>query len=171
MSFPAQLGIGYIARARGLKGQVVVRTFDPASAALEEVDRVVLRLRDGSSREVEIEQRQAQAGGCVLTIKGISDRTAAEELVGATVSVLREDLQPPGEGEYFQGDLIGLEALDEAGSTLGKVEEVWNTGPVPNLVIRGPGRPELLVPFADEFVLSVDLGAGKLVLRPPEIFE
>jgi 16S rRNA processing protein RimM len=106
-----------------------------------------------------------------LTLEGIADRTAADGLVGSTVVVFREDLEPPAEGEYFQGDLIGLEAVDEAGSSLGKVEEIWNTGPVPNLVIRGPDRPELLVPFVDDFVRTVDLAAGRVVLRPPELLE
>ncbi len=171
MKRPAHFGIGYIARARGLKGQLVVRTFDPASEALEQVHRVLLHPRDGSTREVEIAQRQVGAGQCVLTLAGIVDRNSAEKLVGARVSVFRDDLPRPGEGEYFQGDLIGFEAVDEAGVSLGKVEEIWNTGPVPNLVIRGSDRPELLVPFADDFVVTVDLRAGKVVLRPPELLE
>jgi 16S rRNA processing protein RimM len=168
---PAQFQIGYITRARGLDGQVIVRTFDPASLALEEVDRVLLLLTDGSSRKLRVEERSAHGGECVLTLEGIADRTAADGLVGSTVVVFREDLEPPAEGEYFQGDLIGLEAVDEAGSSLGKVEEIWNTGPVPNLVIRGPDRPELLVPFVDDFVRTVDLAAGRVVLRPPELLE
>jgi len=171
VNLPAHLGIGYIARARGLKGQLVVRTFDPASEALEQVDRVLLQLRDGSTREVKIVQRQPAAGERVLTFAGIADRSSAEALVGARVSVFRDDLPRPAEGEYFQGDLIGLEAVDEAGASLGKVEEIWNTGPVPNLVVRGADRPELLVPFADDFVISVDLRSGKVVLRPPELNE
>jgi 16S rRNA processing protein RimM len=80
-------------------------------------------------------------------------------------------LKPPADGEYFQGDLVGLEAVDESGRILGKIEEVWNTGPVPNLVIRSVEVGELLVPFADDFVRSVDLAAGRVVLRPPEIIE
>ena len=167
----AHLGIGYVARARGLKGQLVVRTFDPASEALEQVRRVLLRLRDGSTRELAIARHQVGAGDRVLTLTGIADRDSAEALVGAQVSVFRDDLPSPGEGEYFQGDLIGLEAVDEAGVGLGKVEEIWNTGPVPNLVIRGPDRAELLVPFANDFVISVDLRAGRVVLRPPELIE
>ena len=171
MKLPEQLGIGYIARARGLKGQLVVRTFDPASEALEQVHRVLLRLRDGSTRELQIADRQVGGGDWLVTLSGVADRNSAEQLVGAQISVFREDLPHPGEGEYFQGDLIGLEAVDEAGVRLGRVEEIWNTGPVPNLVIRGPERPELLVPFADDFVISVDLGAGKVVLRPPQLIE
>lgn len=171
MKPPAHLGIGYVARARGLKGQVIVRTFDPSSEALDQVSRILLDLRDGSRRQLKVEDRQAAAGEWALTLAGISDRALADPLVGASVSVFRDDLPPPEEGEYFQGDLIGFLAVDESGAPLGTVEEIWNTGPVPNLVIRGGKQPELLVPFADDFVVSVDVAAGKLVLRPQELIE
>ena len=171
MNLPTQFDVGYVARARGLKGQVIVRMFDPGSQAFEEVDRVLLRLKDGGSRELRIEQRQALSGEWVLKLEGIADRTSADRLVGSGVIVFREDLKPPAEGEYFQGDLVGLEAVDESGAILGRVAEVWNTGPVPNLVVRGPDRAELLVPFADDFVRSVDLAAGRVVLRPPNLIE
>ena len=54
---------------------------------------------------------------------------------------------------------------------LGRVEEVWNTGEVPNLVIRAEGREELVVPFAEEFVSTVDVPGGRLVVKPPEYLE
>ena len=68
-------------------------------------------------------------------------------------------------------DLVGLKAFDEAGIELGVVAEVWSTGPVPNLVIRGPAVGELMVPFVDEFVPKVELEAGRVTIRKPEYVE
>jgi len=101
----------------------------------------------------------------------VRGRTAAEALVGATVIAFREDLEPPAEEEYFQGDLVGLTAVDESGKVLGRVEEIWETGPVPNLVIRAEGKEELVVPFVDDFVSTVDIPGGRLVVKPPEFLE
>ncbi|HME90988.1 MAG TPA: ribosome maturation factor RimM, partial [Myxococcaceae bacterium] len=95
----------------------------------------------------------------------------AEELTSARVLVFRADLEPPAEGEYFQGDLIGLTVVSEEGAPLGTVEEIWNNAPAPTLVIRRPGGEEILAPFADDFVREVDLERGRLVLRPPELIE
>jgi 16S rRNA processing protein RimM len=167
----AQFEVGFVLRARGLKGQVVIRTFDPASTVFDEVRRIVLRLKSGEVRELRIEDCEARSGDRILSIAGVADRTAADQLVGAAVSVFRSDLAPPAEGEYFEGDLVGLEAVDESGSLLGTVEDVWNTGPVPNLVIREAGGAEMLVPFADDFVLAVDLAARRVVLRPPQLLD
>jgi len=165
------LEVGYVGKAHGLSGEVGVRTFDPSSEALFEVDRVVVRLKDGSERELSIDSTRTTPKEILVCFEGVEDRSGAEKLVGGTVLVFREDLEPPAEGEFFQGDLVGLLAVDEAGAELGRVEEIWESGPVPNLVIRGEGKPELLVPFADEFVPQVDMAAGRIIVRPPELTE
>lgn len=165
------LELGYVARAHGIGGEVAVRPFDPGSETLGAVERVRVRTRAGQERELRIESVRPTPKEDIVAFEGVESREAAEGLVGSTVFVYREDLEPPAEGEYFQGDLVGLTAVDEAGKELGKVEELWATGEVPNLVIRGPGRPELIVPFADEFVPSVDMPGGKIVIRPPEFLD
>ncbi|HZN91622.1 MAG TPA: ribosome maturation factor RimM, partial [Myxococcales bacterium] len=159
--------VGYVARAHGLAGEVGVRTFDPASRALLEVERALLRLKDGSELELQIDSTRETSKDLLVGFEGVEDRTRADGLVGATVYVFREDLEPPGEDEVFQGDLVGLKAQTESGEPLGEVAEVWSSGEVPNLVIRAPGREELMVPFAADFVVSVDVAEGRIVIRPP----
>jgi len=165
------LELGYVARAHGLQGEVAIRAFDPGSETLDVVERVCVRTRAGEERELRIESLRPTPKENIVVFEGVETREAAEALVGGTVFVYREDLEPPAEGEYFQGDLVGLTAVDEAGQELGKVVEVWATGEVPNLVIQGPGKPELIVPFADDFVTSVDMPGGRIVIRPPEYLE
>ena len=136
------LQVGYVAKAHGLRGEVTVRTFDPASTTLFEVGRVFVRLRNGAEQVLNIESSRSSAKDLLIAFEEIPDRTAAEGLVGATVFVYREDLEPPAEGEYFLGDLLGLEAFTEEGESVGRVEEIQDLGEVPNLVIR-KGEDEL----------------------------
>jgi 16S rRNA processing protein RimM len=165
------LELGYVARAHGIRGEIAIRSFDPGSETLDAVERVRVRTRAGEEKELRIESLRPTPKEDIIAFEGVETREAAEALVGATVFVYREDLEPPAEGEYFQGDLVGLLAVDEAGQELGRVEEIWATSEVPNLVIRAPGKPELVVPFADDFVPSVDMAGGKIVIRPPEYLE
>jgi 16S rRNA processing protein RimM len=165
------LELGYVARAHGIRGEVAIRAFDPGSETLDAVERVLVRTRAGEEREMRIESLRPASKEDLVFFSGVATREAAEALVGSTVFVYREDLEPPEEGQYFQGDLVGLTAVDEAGQELGKVEELWATGEVPNLVIRAPGKPELIVPFAEEFVPSVDVPGGRIVIRPLEYLE
>jgi len=167
----AQLEVGYVARAHGLHGELGVKTFDPASEDLFDVDTVVLRFPDGKTQTHSVKSTRQSAKEILLTLKNVSGRTAAEACVGSTVLVLREELAPPAEGEFFSGDLIGLLAQDASGKPLGTVVEVQNFGPVPNLVIRQEGQEELVVPFAEPFVGEVELKNNRVTVQVPEYLE
>lgn len=165
------LQIGYISRAHGLGGEVVLKTFDPASTVLDEVERLTFVTRAGETKELKVTSFGTSPGSdLLLKLKGVVRKDQADALVGSAVHVRREDLEEPAEGEFFHGDLVGLEAVTPEGKRLGVVEEVWSTGPVPNLCIR-EGKEELLVPFAEEFVPKVDLEAGKVTVIPPSYEE
>lgn len=160
------LHVGYISRAHGLAGEVILKTFDPSSQVMDEVERITLVTRAGETREFKVTSAGESPGSdLLLKLKGIVRKIDADLLVGAAVHVRREDLEAPAEGEFFHGDLVGLEAWTPEGKRLGVIEEVWSTGPVPNLCIRD-GKEELLVPFAEEFVPKVDLDAGRVTVIP-----
>jgi 16S rRNA processing protein RimM len=164
------LQVGYVAKAHGLQGEVVIRTFDPASRVLFDVERARVRRRDGTEMNLTVEDARSTAKELIVAFAEVGTREQAEELVGATVFVFREELEPPKHGEFFQGDLVGLQAVSEDGRPLGKVEEIWTTGEVPTLVIRQRDE-ELLVPFAEDFVGEVDIERRLIVVRPPEVAE
>jgi 16S rRNA processing protein RimM len=165
-----QFALGYVSRVIGLRGEISIKCFDPKSEVLIDITRIALsrpKSPENESRTYQVlASRFAAHGEFGLMLKGISNREQAEVLTGSTVSVLRADLEPPEKGSYFAGDLVGMRAVDEAGTSLGVVEQLLNTGPVPNLLLRHSGD-ETLVPFAEEFVLSIDVAAETLVLRLP----
>jgi 16S rRNA processing protein RimM len=165
------LELGYVSRAHGLKGELEIRPFDAASETLFAVKRVLLRLKDGSEKAFSVLSAHESTKGVMVVFRGVRSREQATELVGSTVLVFREDLEAPAEGEYFQGDLVGLAAFNEAGAPLGTVEEIWDTGPVPNLVIRSSEGGELLVPFVEEFVPAIDMEKRTVTIRPLELLE
>jgi 16S rRNA processing protein RimM len=136
---------------------------------LESVSRLLLALRSGEEREVSVESARRASDTTLLVLSGVSSRAEAEALRGAKVRVHRADLAAPAEGEWFQGDLVGLEVRTPEGAPLGRVTAVWNTGPVPNLVVEDDAGNELLVPFVvDHFVPEVDVEHGRPRRPPPE---
>lgn len=162
---------GYVARAHGLAGELAVRTFDPSSTALIDVRHVTLAKDDGPAKQYRIVQvGQAAQGDLLVRLAGVKTREAAQALVGSTVSVPRAELPQPEAGEVFLGDLVGLQARTPEGRALGTVAEVWSHSPVPNVVIRD-GAAEVIVPFAEEFVVAVDVDGGTITVRPPELVE
>jgi len=81
----------------------------------------------------------------------------------------REELDPPGEGEFYVADLVGLIATDDAGEVLGTVEDTFETAAHEVLVVREQNEARShYVPFTMEHVPALDLKSGRVVIRPPE---
>jgi len=167
MSTPNWITVGRIARAHGVRGELAVRTEDPSTSALLQVRS--LRLEGEESLREVLFARAANAE-VLLRLRGISDRNAAEAIKGRAVQIPRAELPTPEPGEFYFADLVGLTAFDEAGRELGKVQGLWETGPVPVVVI-GEGQSELLVPFAEPFIIAVRPEEGRMIVRPPEYGE
>jgi 16S rRNA processing protein RimM len=161
------LSVGRIGRAHGVRGELAVKVDSPSESVLLEVERVRL---SGEPTDRRVLSARAAHAEVLLRLEGVADRTAAEALRGRDVQVDRAELPAPEEGEFYFADLVGLEAVDEQGKSLGRLNGVWETGAAPVLVI-GEGASELLVPFAEAFVVRVELEQKRVVLRPPEYTE
>ena len=106
--------------------------------------------------------------GFLLDLDGVQDRPGAASLRGAELVLDRSELDAPGEGEFYVGDLVGLTAVSDAGEIVGTVGETFETGAHEVLVIYRESGSAVLLPFTLEHVPEVDLEAARLVVRPPE---
>lgn len=163
--------LGRASGARGLKGEVRIRTFTEDPLAIGAYGP----LQDEAGlRSFEIEKLAPAKDGVVARIKGISTRDAAEALKGVEFYVDRACLpDPPDEGEFYHADLVGLVAVSEEGAAFGQVISVQNFGACDLLEIRpATGGKTVLVPFTEVIVPDVDIEAGWLLIVPPEgLFE
>ena len=158
---PDPVTIGTVVGTHGVRGTVRVK---PAGTGEH--------LREGVSPEVAgnrraIKNARLTPKGFLLDLKGIDDRRAAAGLGGEDLLLDRAELDSPAEGEFYVGDLVGLAAIDEAGTRLGEVAETFETAAHEVLVVRTEAG-DLLVPFTMEHVPGVDLGSGRITVRPPE---
>jgi len=158
----ALVRIGKVVRAVGLKGFVGIAG---SSGALGEVAAIVLR-RAGADETRRIEEARPQGRVWAVKLEGVSDRTAAEGLVGAEVLAPRDELEEAGEGQYLWTDLEGLEVVTVAGELVGQVTELYETGGVDVLVVTGGARGEKLIPLAP--YVEVDRAARRIVVDPPD---
>jgi 16S rRNA processing protein RimM len=62
-------------------------------------------------------------------------------------------------------DIVGLTVEAEDGRRLGQIQEVLRTGANDVYVVAGP-LGELLIPAIADVVQSIDLEAGRVVVRP-----
>jgi 16S rRNA processing protein RimM len=157
----ALVRLGKVVRALGLKGHLGVAG---SEGALGDLERVVLR-ETGTAGEAwwRIEEARPQGRLWAVKVAGISDRTAAERMVGAEVLAEREALGDAGEGMHRWTDLEGLEVVTAAGEVVGRVTGLMETGAVDVLVVTG-ARGERMVPLAP----YVTVEPGRIVVDPPE---
>jgi len=157
------LPLGRISGFRGVHGEVTLRV---ASGHAERWVHVRRALVAGAPREIT--SARAYRDRLVLKLAGIDDASQAAALRGSEVSVLPSDLPALPEGEFWARHLVGLRVVEKAGSELGRVEDVLETGGTDLLVVRDAGGAEILVPLASAIVLAVDTVRGIVEVDLPE---
>ena len=76
-----------------------------------------------------------------------------------------EALPPLAEDEFYLHDLVGLSVEDEEGVARGTIAEVMDLPMHRVLVVRSQDGTDTLVPDVPAFVVSLDVAAGRLVVR------
>ncbi|MCY4337162.1 MAG: ribosome maturation factor RimM [Litoreibacter sp.] len=157
--------VGVVAGAFGVKGEVRLKSFcaEPEDIAAYSP----LETEAGESFTVKL--TRAVKGGFAARLSGIRFKDEADKLKGVKLYADRALLPALPDDEFYYTDLIGLEVVDTGGERIGKVAAVQNHGAGDILEIRGPGlKQDLLLPFTQEIVPTVDLSAGRVIIDPPE---
>ena len=157
------VAIGVVVAPHGVRGTLRVRALG-AGRHLRKGKRPVVA---GVRRRISAARQTPK--GFLLDFDGVTDRHDANSLRGRELLLDREELDAPEEGEFYVADLVGLTAVNDAGEVVGIVVETFETAAHEILVVREEeDRQDLYLPFTLEHVPDVDLGAGRILIRPPE---
>jgi 16S rRNA processing protein RimM len=155
-----RIEIGRIARAHGIRGEVVIVTHDPASDVIADLETLWVA---GIERRV-IEARGTHRGWLVQ-FEGVATRNDAEALRGQPIEVDRTALAL-GDDDILLGDLVGCQVKLVDGTPWGTIHSV-DSG-MQDLLVIHDGELERLLPLVDEFVKTIDLAAGVVTVDPPD---
>lgn len=148
--------IGQIVNTFGIKGQVKVTPFTDDMERFEELKTIYVEKKK-QLQEFEIEQVKYQKNLVILKLKNIEDMNTAEKLKGCYIKIQRKDARKLPEGTYFIADIIGSQVITDDGKTLGKVEDIYNTGSSDIYVVKDELGKQILLPAIKEVILSVDV--------------
>lgn len=175
--------VGRVQRAHGIRGEVSVQVRTDEPERRFAIGQGLL-LPEGlrPERRVVVAASRAQAGSgspesgkrdgpgpagpqrLLLRFAGIDDRSAAETLHGAELTVELDRAESPvAAEEFYDHQLIGLGVLTGAGQAVGTVIAVTHR-PVQDLLSIDIDGAEVLVPFVAALVTEVDLTAGTLTV-------
>jgi 16S rRNA processing protein RimM len=155
-----RIEIGRIARAHGIRGEVVIATHDPASSVLEDLEVVWI-----GGVERRITEARGTHRGWLVQLEGIATRNDAETLRGQSVEVDRAALDLDDD-DILLDDLIGCRVQLVDGTPWGEIHAVHSG--MQDLLVIHHGELEHLLPLVDEFVKTIDLAAGVVTVDPPE---
>ena len=154
-----RIALAAIAGAHGIKGEVRLKLFAEGIASLKKQEALFV---GGDERRL-LSVREGGKNGAVARFEGVDDRTAAEELRGSLVEVVREALPDLDDGEYYFSDLMDLPVVaDDDGEAIGTVVAVENYGASDVVEIEKPNGKRFMVPLTEQAVPEWD--ATRLVV-------
>jgi 16S rRNA processing protein RimM len=163
-AFADLVAIGQVIKPQGRKGEVLTEPLSDRPDRFPTLKRAFLPGPEGAAREVTVEACWPHKGRFVLKIAGIDSIDAAEALRGHELRIREDELAKLPPGSYYHHELKGLEAFDSAGSRLGAVRDILETGAGAPVLVIEEGSREHLVPLADDFVTRVDLAEGRMTV-------
>jgi 16S rRNA processing protein RimM len=155
--------MGRIIAALGIKGWVKVKAFTASADGLAAYPVWWLEDRDGWT-PFQVEDTALHAKGFGALFKGVADRSTAESLRGRNIGLPRDALPQLDADEIYWVDLIGLAVRNPKGDTLGKIDNLMETGANDVLVVKAEDGKQRLIPFIPQVVLSVDRDAGEVTV-------
>ena len=158
------VAIGVIEKPFGVRGELRVRSLSDVPGRFEGLTRVTLEAPSGAVKETAIRSVRAMNGSYVLGMDVCSTPEDAGLFRGWTVKIPLGSAPPLPQGQYYEYELIGLSVQDEAGRSMGTLEEILKTPGHHVFVVRGE-QGEVLIPATKEVVAAVDVPGKVMTVR------
>ena len=154
------LMIGEVLKPQGIKGEVKVKPF---AANHDDFRRwKKLYVKQGETFEpIKAKCSRVHDGFVYVTLGECASMEDAEKLRGVQLWIDRAHANQLEEDEVYISDLIGCEGIDEAGKSIGVLQDVLQHGVVDVYVFKQKGK-SVMVPALKAVFPTVDV-AGKRI--------
>jgi len=164
---PDFVTLARVVKTQGRRGEVAVEVHSDVPGRLQAGMRLFALAEDDSRRELQIEDAWPHKNLLVLKFAGVDSISDAEPLVGCELQVPLSERATLEAGAEYISDLIGCTLFDR-GRKVGTITDVrFGAGEAPLLVV-GSGKQELEIPYAEEFLTSMDLEHRRIEMNLPE---
>ena len=155
-------------KTQGRRGEVAVELHTDIPDRFRESMRLWALLKNNERREVQVENLWPHKEWLVLKFQGIDSISDAELLIGAELQLPSSERAELDPGWTYLSDLIGCTVFDGE-HEIGPIEDVtFGAGEAPLLVVKSGAKLPYEIPFAEEFLVKVDLERKQIWMRLPE---
>ena len=161
--------VGYVVRAKGVKGEVKVKPLTHSVERFDELSVVVVERQGEPDRVLRIERWRPDQPGILVKFAGIDTPEDAKEcLVNGYLTICRDEVAPlPSSDAFYVFDLVGCRVEDESGRDMGAVVDVLEMPSTDVFIIRRNGE-EVMVPMMSSFISDLSVADRRLILRGVE---
>ncbi len=162
--------VARLVRPQGRHGEIVADLLTDFPERFAERKRLYLVASETSqspAREMTLERHWLHKGRVVLKFSGIESISDAKSLRDLLVAIPASERAVLADDAVYISDLIGCEIVDVASEPM-SVGKVTDVDPKAGLLIVQPSRGnEILIPFAKEYLVDIDLPDKRINMRLP----
>ncbi len=166
---PDYLMIGEVLKPQGIRGECKIKPYAAEPELFRRWNPLYLE-KDGEYSPIPVHFHRLHEGFVYATLGECATAGDAERLRGQRLYVDRVHAAPLAEGEVYIADLIGCEAVDEEGRSLGTLSDVLQNGPVDTWVFRSE-RGGFMAPALQAVFPEVDPAARRIRVNADRLDE
>ncbi len=156
---PLYLTVGYLRRAHGLRGEILMDVYTEFPERLR--PGVIVYLGE-EHQPMEIASVRPHRQALLIAFQGIHTPEDAGRWRNTWVYVTAADRPPLPAGQFYVHQVLGLRVVTEQGHLLGTLAEVLETGANKVYVVIAEDGQEILLPAIEQVIREIDLHQGEI---------
>ncbi len=159
---PVYLIVGYLRRAHGVHGEMVMEVQTDFPERLKPKTKVFV---GKDYQPITIATARNHSEGLLIKLNGVDTPEDAARYRNQLVYVTAADRPPLPKGQFYVHELIGFDVVDEEESSIGKLTEIMQTGANDVYVVTRPDASEVLLPVISSVILDIEAERRQIRVR------
>lgn len=160
--------VGKVINTHGIRGEVKVLRISDFDDRFQIGGIVYLDKNNGELLKLVIDGHRIHKGYDLLQFEGYHNINDVENFKGFNLKISEEQLTELDENEFYYHEIIGCEVHTTDNQYLGKIKEILSPGANDVWVVKQPKGKDILIPYIEEVVKSVDIEAKNVMIQPME---
>ncbi|WP_085992411.1 ribosome maturation factor RimM [Oceanobacillus senegalensis] len=160
--------VGKIINTHGIRGEVKVLRISDFDDRFEKGNILFLEKDNDEKLELKIDGYRLHKGYDLLHFEGYNNINDVEHFKGLYLTITEDQLTELEEHEYYYHEIIGCEVYTTENQNLGIVKEILTPGANDVWVVKRHNEKDLLVPYIEDVVKSVNIEEQKIIIEPME---
>ena len=162
--------VARLVRPQGRHGEILADLHTDFPERFAERRRLYLLAPGAGSdpvREMTLERHWLHKGRVVLKFLGVDSINDAESLRDLLVAIPESQRVPLADDAVYISDLVDCEVVDlaSASTSVGRITDLDREAAL--LIVRSSRGEELLIPFARDYLVAIDLASKRVEMRLP----